>query len=75
MPLRKFNVPDEVILIYYDPDDESNSVVLRYFADDIPDWIADIQIPVRDEQLVNERRKGKRFREIILPEAPRTTRT
>ncbi len=71
MPRRRFATPDEVILIYHDPDNEQNNIVLRYFEGDIPDWLADVDIPVRDINLINDRRQGKGFKEILLPETPR----
>ncbi len=65
MPKKKFSVPDEVVLIYHDPDNKQNNIVLRYFAGDIPKWISHIDIPTRDVNLINDRRQGKNFKSII----------
>ena len=65
MPKKKFSTPDEVVLIYYDPDNKQNNIVLRYFADDIPKWLSHIDIPTRDVNLITERRLGKNFKSII----------
>jgi len=65
MPRRRFTKPDEVVLIYYDPDDENNNIVMRYFEGDIPNWVSHINMPVRDINSINARTQGKRFKTII----------
>jgi len=72
MPRRKFTIPDEVILIYHDPDNKQNSIVLRYFEGDIPNWVADVDIPMRDIEMIESRSAGKAFKKILedVPPGP-----
>ena len=65
MPRRKFTTPDEVILIYYDPDNDNNNIVLRYHEADIPEWLANLDIPSKDVNLITSRTQGKRFKKVL----------